>query len=256
MINPAGHLAVDIADTLATIRIVNPSKRNAMTASMWRELPPILDELTEARDVRVVLLRGDGHTFCAGADIANLADVGADTADANLAVQAEDALARFAKPTIAQIEGFCVGGGCQLALACDFRFATSDARFGVTPAKLGIVYPASSTARLVQVAGAAAARYLLLSAEIVAAERALAWGLIDEIANGNRVADFARTLASRSALSQAASKEIIAMAAATAIDEARVAHWMRQVRESGEAREGAEAFLARRAPVFPWRPHH
>ncbi|MBB5869982.1 enoyl-CoA hydratase/carnithine racemase [Allocatelliglobosispora scoriae] len=250
-----GRLDVEIAGAVATVRIANPAKRNAMTADMWRELPTVLDGLIVEDAVRVVVLRGDGNTFCAGADIANLADVGADTPDANLAVAAEEALARFPKPTIARIEGFCVGGGCQLALACDFRFATADARFGITPAKLGIVYPASSTARLVQSVGPAAARFLLLSAELVGVDRALRWGLIDEIAGEARVDEFAGVLASRSALSQAASKEIIAMAAATSIDADRVAHWMREVRESGEAREGADAFLARRPPSFPWHPH-
>jgi enoyl-CoA hydratase/carnithine racemase len=252
-LNPPG-LAVSVADRIATIRIVNPDKRNAMTAEMWREMPGILGGLAVDPEVRVLVLTGEGHTFCAGADIANLAEVGADTPDGNLAVAAEAALATFPMPTIAQIEGYCVGGGCQLALACDFRFATEDARFGITPAKLGIVYPASSTARLVRVVGVPAAKRLLLAAEIIDAQTALAWGLIHEIGGRAGVAAFARTLASRSALSQAAAKEIIEMAGAAAVDEARVASWMRLVRETGEAREGADAFLNRREPDFPWHP--
>ena len=155
------------------------------------------------------MLTGEGATFCAGADISSLREPG--ESPQGLAVRAEEALAAFAKPTLAAVRGYCVGGGCQLAAACDLRFAETDALFGVTPAKLGIVYPASSTRRLVSLVGPSAAKYLLFSGELIDTERALRTGLVDEVLPpgelGKRVAEFTRVLATRSQLTQAAAKE-------------------------------------------------
>jgi enoyl-CoA hydratase/carnithine racemase len=261
------QLTVQTAGPVATIRIDHRAKRNAMTAHMWRSLPGLLRQLEEDPAVRVVVLTGAGDTFCAGADIGELAAIGADRAltrkpaDAaeaagiNLTVAAEKALAAFAKPTIAAIRGDCVGGGCQLALACDIRLAAHGARFGITPAKLGVIYPPASIARLVAVAGLSAAQWLLLTAELVDAERAAQLRLVHELcpaqALEERTDAVARTLAGRSLLSQVAMK---AMLADPQMPEAEIQRWMDTARDSGEAAEGAAAFMARRAPRFPWRP--
>ncbi|MEC4021161.1 enoyl-CoA hydratase/isomerase family protein, partial [Streptomyces sp. H27-D2] len=175
-LQPGLRSAVD--DGIATVVISNPAKRNAMSTAMWRALPPLLDELAADDSVRVLVLTGDGDTFCAGADIGSLGEHGQEPQ--GLAVAAEDALAAFPKPTLAAVRGYCVGGGCQLATACDLRFAAEGAAFGVTPAKLGIVYPATSTRRLVELVGPSAAKYLLFSAELIDAERALHTGRVDE----------------------------------------------------------------------------
>ncbi len=164
---------------VATVVIANPAKRNAMTPAMWRSLPELLEGLAADPAVRVLVLTGAGDTFCAGADISTLRE-GADTAQ-ELAVAAEEALAAFPRPTLAAVRGFCVGGGSQLAAACDLRFAEEGASFGVTPAKLGIVYPASSTRRLVSLVGPATAKHLLFSGELIGTERALRTGLADEV---------------------------------------------------------------------------
>jgi enoyl-CoA hydratase/carnithine racemase len=248
-------LRAAVAGEVATITIDNPAKRNAMTADMWRALPVVLEDFRHHSPVRVVVLTGAGGTFCAGADIGDLSGIGAQTHDANLAVLAEEALASFPKPTIARIEGDCVGGGCQLALACDLRLAAPGARFGITAARLGVVYPAVSTARLVHTLGLAHAKWLLLTADLVTAGHAQRMGLVHEVVAGldERVAQTARTLASRSRLSQAAAKEIMAMSA-YGVDAERVHHWVKLMRDSGEAAEGAAAFLQRRAPDFPWAP--
>lgn len=148
------------------------------------------------------------------------------------------------------MRGYCVGGGCQLAAACDLRFAEEGALFGVTPAKLGIVYPSSSTRRLVSLVGPAAAKYLLFSAELIDTQRALRTGLVDEVLPGaelgKRVAEFTRIIASRSQLTQAAAKEF-----ATGRTD-RDTHWEEQARGSGDPAEGVAAFLERRAPRFTW----
>lgn len=243
------ELLHDVADGVATVAIHHPAKRNAMTAGMWRALPPLLNTLAADSAVRALVLTGAGGTFSAGADISTLRGSAAEAQE--LAVRAEEALAAFPKPTLAAVRGHCVGGGAQLAVACDLRFADEGALFGVTPAKLGIVYPASATRRLVSLVGPATAKYLLFSGELIDAGRALRTGLIDEVLPGGelgkRVAEFTRTLVARSQLTQAAAKEF----ANGRLD--RDAYWDRQARDSGDTAEGVAAFLERRAPRFSWR---
>ncbi|CAM5633389.1 Fatty acid oxidation complex subunit alpha [Streptomyces antimycoticus] len=166
-----------------------------MTAAMWAALPPLLDALAGDPGVRALVLAGEGGTFCAGADISTLQ--GSPVEAQRLAVAAEEALAAFPRPTLAAVRGHCVGGGAQLAAACDLRFAEQGALFGATPARLGIVYPASATRRLVSLVGPATAKYLLFG-ELIDAERALRTGLVDEVLPegelGKRVAEFTRIL--------------------------------------------------------------
>jgi enoyl-CoA hydratase/carnithine racemase len=231
-----------VADDVATVVLHHPAKRNAMTAAMWRALPPLLDKLAADPGVRALVLTGAGGTFCAGADISTLQ--GSPDEAQNLAVRAEEALAAW------PFTAASVGGGAQLAAACDLRFAEDGALFGVTPAKLGIVYPASATRRLVALVGPATAKYLLFSGELIDTERALRTGLVDEVLPAGeldeRVAEFARVLVSRSQLTQAAAKEF----ANGRTD--RDAHWAAQARGSGDTAEGVAAFLQRREPRFTW----
>ncbi|GGN23584.1 enoyl-CoA hydratase/isomerase family protein [Streptomyces fuscichromogenes] len=237
-----------VSNAVATVVIGNPAKRNAMTAGMWRSLPPLLDGLAADPAVRVLVLTGEGGTFCAGADISSLRGSAAEAQ--TLAGAAEEALAAFPKPTLAAVRGHCVGGGSQLAAACDLRFAEEGASFGVTPARLGIVYPAASTRRLVSLVGPATTKYLLFSGELVDTERALRCGLVDEVLPegelDKRVAEFTRILAARSQLTQAAAKEF----ANGRTD--RDAHWAEQARGSDDTAEGVAAFLERRPPRFTW----
>ncbi len=242
------QLLHSVTDSVATVVIRHPAKRNAMTAAMWATLPPLLGALADDPAVRALVLTGDGGTFCAGADISTLQ--GSPLEAQRLAVAAEEALAAFPKPTLAAVRGHCVGGGAQLAAACDLRFAEEGARFGVTPAKLGIVYPSSATRRLVSLVGPATAKYLLFSGELIDTERALRTGLVDEVlpagALDARVAEFTRILASRSLLTQAAAKEFAD--GRTGRDD----HWHKAAAASEDTAEGVTAFLERRAPRFTW----
>ncbi|MDF3302742.1 enoyl-CoA hydratase/isomerase family protein [Streptomyces tropicalis] len=242
------QLLHDVADGVATVVVHHPAKRNAMTAAMWRALPPLLADLAADGGVRALVLTGEGGTFCSGADISTLRESPEEAQ--RLAVLAEEALAAFPKPTLAAVRGHCVGGGAQLAAACDLRFAETGALFGVTPAKLGIVYPSSSTRRLVSLVGPATAKYLLFSGELIDTGRALRTGLVDEVLPegelGKRVAEFTGILTARSQLTQAAAKEF----AGGRTD--RDAHWTGQARAGGDTAEGVAAFLERRPPRFNW----
>jgi enoyl-CoA hydratase/carnithine racemase len=245
------RLEYGVDGAVATLVISNPAKRNAMTTHMWRRLVSLLARAAEDRQVGALVLTGAGETFCAGADIASLREAGgADTGAQELAVRAEEALAAFPKPTLAAVRGYCVGGGSQLAAACDLRFAEEGALFGVTPAKLGIVYPSSSTRRLASLVGPSAAKYLLFSGELIDTERALRTGLVDEVLPAGqlakRVAEFTRVLVTRSQLTQASAKEFVNGRTD------RDAYWAEQARGSGDTAEGVAAFLDRRAPRFGW----
>lgn len=246
-------LRSDLVDGVATVTIDNPDKRNAMNAAMWRAMPELLGGLAKDPAVRVLVLTGAGAHFCAGADISELSTI--DRADSrHLSTAAEDALAAFPKPTIAAIRGFCVGGGCQLANACDLRIAEEGSQFAITPAKIGIVYPPSAIARLVTVVGPASAKYLLYTADLIDAGHALRMGLVSEIVpelNG-RLASFTTTLLSRSQLTHEASKDIIDGLVTGTLTGERVEGWLDEVVAGPDAAEGIAAFLERRAPVFTW----
>jgi enoyl-CoA hydratase/carnithine racemase len=245
---------------VARLTIDRPDKRNAMTAAMWAGLPGVLAGLADDPAVRVLVVTGAGPSFCAGADISDLLsgsdpdDPMADVRRDNLAAQA--ALRDFPKPTVAMIRGHCIGGGVEIAASCDLRFADPTAIFGVTPAKVGIVYTPSSTKALIDLVGPAMTKYLLFSGELIDAETALRAGLVDRLVAADDLEDevhrFADVLASRSALSQRATKQVIAALTTGSDGEAEVARWYRETVASGELAEGVAAFAERRTPRFPW----
>jgi len=255
----ADHLAVAIDDGVATLWLRRPEKRNAVTYDMWLGIAEQCRRLAADPAVRLLVVRGEGEHFCAGADIAGMATAEpGEYGRANSA--AEAALAAFPKPTLAAITGACVGGGTGIAAACDLRIADATARFGITPARLGIVYPAAAIERVVRLIGPSATKHLLYSAEIVDAGRALRIGLVDEVHPPGelavRLAAFTDLVARRrSLLTQMASKEMVdAVSASGAIDPAVTARWRGEVAGSGDAAEGMAAFLERREPRFAWTP--
>lgn len=256
----ADHLRVTRDGHVAVLIIDRPAKRNAMTVGMWAALPDVLAPLAADPGVRVLLVTGAGPSFCAGADISDLlggSDPGDPMADVrrhNLAAQA--ALRGFPKPTVAVVRGHCIGGGVELATCCDLRFADPTAVFGVTPAKVGIVYTPASTRALVDLVGPATTKYLLYSGELVDAATALRTGLVDRLVDaGDLDAEahrFAAVLAARSGLTQRSTKEVVAALADGGDGEALAAARYRETIAAGELAEGVAAFAERRAPRFPW----
>jgi enoyl-CoA hydratase/carnithine racemase len=245
---------------VARLTIDRPEKRNAMTAAMWAGLPGVLAGLADDAGVRVLVVTGAGPSFCAGADISDLLG-GPDPADPmavvrrdNLAAQA--ALRDFPKPTVAMIRGHCIGGGVELAACCDLRFTDPTGVFGVTPAKVGIVYTPSSTKALIDLVGPAMTKYLLFSGELIDAATALRAGLVDQLVAADdlesEVHRFADVLASRSALTQRSTKQVVAALTAGRDGAAEVEPWYRETISSGELAEGVTAFTDRRPPRFPW----
>lgn len=255
----AAHAPVRVVvdGAVATLVLERPDKRNAVTMAMWAAIEAEVSALAARPEIGLLIVRGAGDHFCAGADISELTNgPGGEYARVNWA--AEEALANFPAPTMAVIRGNCIGGGVSIATACDIRLAASDATFGVTPAKLGIVYPTNATERLVRLVGGSATKHLMYTGEIVDAARALRIGLADELhdpgALEDRVAAIVSALLERSSLTQAATKAMVdEIMRDGRVKPATTRHWEDEMDRSGEVREGVAAFLAKRAPRWPWR---
>lgn len=259
-------------ERIAELVIDNEGKRNALSPEMWRRLPSLLAELDADDRVSVVVVRGAGAHFSAGAEITELDQILFDPAlpPGGLVGAGESALAGFSKPLIAAIDGFCVGAGVGLAAACDLRIASDRSSFAITPAKLGITYPVTGVERLVRVLGVAVTKRLLLTAETVSAAEALRIGLVSEVVPAAVLHARARELAQRmtrlSQYSLRASKEVIelyaggeagagaaaSVAAAAAVDAA--ARWQRHPAAARDYAEGVAAFRESRHPRFDPAP--
>lgn len=235
----------------AVVTISHPGKRNAITADMWRAFTPLMAELAADRDVRVVVLTGADGDFSAGSDITGLANPG----DASVSADGETAVASFPKPIIAAIHGYCLGGGVQVSLACDLRIAADDAKFGVPPANLGLVYPLPGTRNLVNTIGASATKKLFFTADRIDAAEAFRIGLVDEVVASDQVLpralELAAHIATKSQLSIQGAKAII-RALERGEDAASVADdWYAQV-AGADLPEGQAAFAEKRKPRFTW----
>ncbi|HEY1570021.1 MAG TPA: enoyl-CoA hydratase-related protein [Pseudonocardiaceae bacterium] len=250
------ELRVDVTDRIATLTIDRPQRRNAMSYQMWSALPELLAGIPA--DVRVLVIRGTAH-FSAGADISEFATLRSGPEGARRygdAVHAgERAIAGLGIPTIAAITGFCIGGGCEIALACDIRLAAEEARFGITPAKLGIVYNFTSTRQLVAAVGPAWAKQILFSADLIDAATALRIGLVNEIhpagALPDRVAELAGTIASRARVSVRGAQQIVGrITDGQVTEDDAVAALYEAAVLSAEYAEGVAAFLEKRQPNF------
>jgi enoyl-CoA hydratase/carnithine racemase len=246
-------------DTVATIWLNRAGKRNAISYAMWIGLEAAAVQLGADADVRVVVVRGRGQHFCAGADITELSvrrDNGQRSfSEVNLA--AEAALAAIPKPTVAFIQGDCIGGGCALAVDCDVRIATARARFGITPAKLGIVYPAASLERATHLLGPAVTKRLLFAGELIGAQEAFRLGLVDEVVDAAdaeaRLATFTGVLAARSLLTQAATKSMVAAIVAHGhVPQALESYWTMEATSATDSAEGIDAFVEKRPARFTW----
>jgi enoyl-CoA hydratase/carnithine racemase len=184
---------LEVDGGIGTIRLDRP-KMNALDAQMQEEIRAAAHEAAERRDVAAVVVYGGEKVFAAGADIKQMRDMSyTDMVDRSGALQSSlTAVARIPKPTVAAITGYALGGGMELALCCDFRVCADDAKLGQPEILLGIIPGAGGTQRLPRLVGPARAKDLIFSGRFVAAEEALAIGLVDEVTPAGEVYDAAR----------------------------------------------------------------
>lgn len=249
-------------DLVAVVTLNRPARRNAVSLAMWREQQLVFRQLSDERDVRLVVLTGAGGHFCAGADISEFAAVRGDAAAGRAYEEAVDgcyeALSALGKPTVAAISGSCVGGGCALAMACDFRIADGTARFGIPAARLGVIYSVRECRMLLSLVGLAGAKRILFGGEIVGIEEAMRLGLVDGMAEGDVVraaVDFAGPMRENAPLSIAGAKLILNALACDDLEAkaGAIEALMDRALESEDSKEGPRAFMEKRRPAFTGR---
>jgi enoyl-CoA hydratase/carnithine racemase len=253
----ADHIIIDIDASTAIVAINRIPKRNALTLSMWRYLTETFISLSANSQVRAVILTGAGNSFCAGADISEFEQVRSTAQQIEEYEAAVDActgaIAATPKPTIAVINGYCMGGGCGLAMACDFRFSHFSSTFGIPAARLSIVYGVTGMRRLMALVGLPAAKRILYSAERFDARKALEIGFIDQLDNDPlaKAQEFCALLAHNAPLTISGTKALLDAMATSGLPSAdHVADVMAQAMQSDDYREGRTAFMEKRAPVF------
>ena len=246
---------------IGSIQFNNQERRNAMTFGMWKDLPVVLEDFSSDPAIRVVTLSGaGGKAFCAGADISEFEQnrSSKDTiALYDSAVDfANDTLSQFSKPTIAKIEGFCVGGGLGIALCCDLRLCNDQAVFSVPASKLGLGYKAKGLKRLVDLVGPSMAKEIFFTARLFTCQEAVTMGLINRILPksilSQYVDNYVKTIAENAPLTIHAAKVVIDQIKkpSNQYDHELCESVVEKCFESNDYKEGRLAFMEKRKPEF------
>jgi enoyl-CoA hydratase/carnithine racemase len=253
-------LLVERDGAVATVVLNRPDSHNAITLEMYKAIPTLFASLDTDESVKVVVVRGAGtKAFASGADITEFEEVRGNAENAKAYNQrvaaAERAIEAVNKPTIALIHGYCIGGGCGLALSCDLRFGDDRTRMAITPAKLGLVYSLESTKRLVDLVGPARTKWILMSGQQIGAEQAQRLGLLDELSTVEDLDkityDFAQLLTTRAQFSVRAAKSIVGRILSGQVDDDEKTTELRNSSfDTQDYAEGVRAFLEKRTPRF------
>ncbi len=254
------QLIVEKENGIGRIMLDNQARRNAMTFEMWRDLPTVLNDFMADDAVRVVVLSGrGGKAFCAGADISQFekqrSDADASAMYNDAVATASNALADLAKPTIAKIEGFCIGGGVGIALCCDLRIANDVSTYAVPAAKLGLGYAHEGLARLVNLVGPSLAKEIFFTARQFTPNEAQAMGLINRVVPRAMldayVEDYAARIAENAPLTIHAAKTVIhELVKPDGPDYALCEKVVAECFDSEDFKEGRKAFMEKRKPQF------
>ena len=256
-----GKLSVEKRGAVGWIVFDSPAKRNAINAAMWRGIAPAMARFDADPEVRCVAFRGSGtEAFSAGADISEFDRIRAQDSAVSeydgLLDQVLHAIQDSRKASLAMIQGFCMGGGLEIALACDLRYCGASAQFGIPAAKLGLAYNVEGHKRLLETVGHARAREIMfLGGRYIAAD-ALAMGLVNQVLPDDALekytAEILQTLSDNAPLAIANSKTIIEeyVKSQGAPDAAAMQAAMKRCIDSEDYKEGRRAFMEKRKPRF------
>ena len=257
---PTPHVIYATEGPLAILTFNRPETHNAMTWQMYQALVEACDRAEADADIRVFILRGaGGKAFVAGTDIGQFREFR--TREDGIAYEARldevlDRLERVTKPTIAQVDGVAAGGGCAIAMTCDLRLCTPDARFGVPVARtLGNCLSAATYSRFLDLIGPARLKEIMFTGRFFDAAEAAAVGLVNRIVDTDRidaaVRELAQIIAANAPLTIKASKEMVRRLQARRRIASQEGHdLIAMCYTSDDFREGVEAFLAKRAPQW------
>ena len=255
-------LGYELADGIATVIINRPEKNNAISMEMRADFRALADELYGDDAVRVVVFTGTGKTFCVGADVATFEtdwNTPVFRANTRLLTNFFNDLEALEKPLIAAINGTCVGGGLELALACDLRIAARSARFGLPENNLGLIPGIGGCSRLVKLVGFGRAKELVLTGEIISAEDAHRYGLVGRVVEDDALMTEARGLAERlgakAPQALGIAKRVLQSCVSADLQTARTIESLGQsiLIKTTDHREGVKAFREKRRPTFEGR---
>jgi len=253
------YVLSEVRDEVAVVTLNRPEKRNAVSLAMWRQLAETFHSLAKQPDARVAILVGAGDHFCAGADISEFGSVRSDPQSVqeydNATEAATLAIRDWPGPTVAAISGYAMGGGCGLALACDFRVADPTAKIGISAARLGIVYSLLDSELLYRQVGLASAKRILFSGEPLQFKECVRIGLVDLPASDRALLEaqrLAKKLVGNAPLTIAGSKVILeAIAGGTSsVLRDEINRLITGAYASKDYKEGRAAFMAKRSPHF------
>ncbi len=257
---PYKNLLIEKSQGIALITINRPEKRNALDPQTWREVGTVVEELEADADVQVIIFTGAGEKcFAAGSDIGQIKER---SLIDGLAAPSQRALMRLEaieKPVIAAVNGFALGGGCELSMACDIRIASENARFGQPEVNLGIMPGAGGTQRLVSLVGVGRAKELILTGDIIDAREAHRIGLVNQVVPAEELLETARKCAKKMMSKGPLAVRIAKIAINTGLkfgpEAGMVAERLGQacLMTTEDKVEGASAFLEKRAPEFKGR---
>lgn len=249
---------------VGTMIFNNPAKHNAVSLEMWQATIDILDDFARDDAVRVIVVRGaGGKAFVSGADISKFEDERAEAEAVERYNETSEraylALFESPKPTIAMIEGYCIGGGAGLAVCCDLRICTEDAKFAIPAAKLGLGYGLTRLRRLINLVGPSFTKEIFFTARQFTAQEAAAMGLVNRVVGRDQleayVQDYAARISENAPLTVKAIKRITAEAMKDPgrRDEALCDRLVAECFASEDYAEGRKAFMEKRKPVFKGR---
>ncbi|MDP1623110.1 MAG: enoyl-CoA hydratase-related protein [Bacteroidales bacterium] len=249
-------LKIQIADRIAVVTISRPAALNALNTDFFKEFNHFLDDLEPRQDVKALVITGEGKAFVAGADIAEMVHMNSDEgyAFSTFGQRTFDRLELIKIPVIAAVNGYALGGGCELAMACDFRIASKLAKFGQPEMNLGMIPGYAATQRLSRITGLGNALYMILTADTISAEDALRIGLVQKVTEPESLMEEVMKLAAKIAgngsqavpVSKKLIREGISMDFQKA-SETEAIEFGKQF-DNEATKEGMKAFLEKRKP--------